>query len=289
MKIFTLWGIFRFLDRQNKETILLISLELMILFGIVDYATGYEISFALFYLIPVSLAAWFIGRKSGLVISIASAVIWYETNALAGEIFSNGIIPIWNSATRLGFFYAVTVLLSRLKQAMDHERELSHTDHLTGAMNSRAFYKLAEYEIKKCERFERPITIVYIDLDNFKEINDQFGHSTGDTVLKNVVQKINGNVRATDILARLGGDEFALLLPETNQEAAHTIVTRLQSILLEEMLRCKWQITFSIGVLTCTTPPAGINEILHQADELMYSAKNNGKNAICFALLAQER
>ncbi|MGW8249860.1 MAG: GGDEF domain-containing protein, partial [Anaerolineales bacterium] len=141
---------------------------------------------------------------------------------------------------------------------------------------------------KKSERFHRPLTIVYIDLDNFKQINDRYGHSTGDIVLKTVVQKIKNNVRATDILARLGGDEFALLLPETNQENAHNIVTRLQGILTEEMLRCQWRITFSMGVLTCTDPPAGLNEILHQVDELMYSAKNNGKNAICFALSTQE-
>lgn len=287
MKDSFLWGIVKFLEEQSKETILLISLELMIVLGILDYATGYEFSFALFYLIPVSLAAWFVGRKPGLLISIASALVWYATNTLAGESYSNHLIPIWNSATRLGFFFAVTVLLSRLRQAMDQERELSHTDHLTGAMNSRAFYKLAEYEIKKSERFHRPLTIVYIDLDNFKEINDRLGHSTGDIVLKKVVQKISDNVRATDILARMGGDEFALLLPETNQETAHNVVTRLQGILQEEMQRSQWRITFSMGVLTCNQNLPGLNEILHQVDELMYSAKNNGKNAICFALLAQ--
>lgn len=288
MKDSILWGVVKFLEKQSKETILLISLELIILLGMLDYATGYEISFSLFYLIPVSLAAWFVGRRPGLLISTASALIWYATNTLAGESYSNNLIPFWNSATRLGFFLAVTVLLSRLRQAMDQERELSHTDYLTGAMNSRAFYNLAEYEIKKSERFHRPLTIVYIDLDNFKQINDRYGHSTGDIVLKTVVQKIKNNVRATDILARLGGDEFALLLPETNQENAHNIVTRLQGILTEEMLRCQWRITFSMGVLTCTDPPAGLNEILHQVDELMYSAKNNGKNAICFALSTQE-
>jgi diguanylate cyclase (GGDEF)-like protein len=287
MKRISLWGLFSFLDRQSKDTVLLISMEIMILLGLIDYASGYELSFALFYLIPISLSAWYVGRNAGYLVSIASAALWFATNRLAGESYSNVLIPFWNSASRLGFFLIFSVLLSQLRRALDHERELSHTDYLTGAMNSRAFYTLAEYEIKRSERFQRPMTVVYLDLDNFKDINDRLGHSAGDVVLKQVVRKISDNIRAMDSVARLGGDEFAILLPETNQEAAHTVVTRLQNILLEEMLRSQWQITFSMGVLTCTKPPTEINEVIHQADELMYSAKNNGKNAICFALFAQ--
>ncbi len=276
-------GLYRYLNQQSQDVLLVIALALMLILGVIDYATGYELSFALFYLIPVSLAAWFAGREAGFLVSIASAATWYLANSLAGESFSNVLIPLWNSASRLFFFFIVSWLLAQLRRAMDHERALSRTDYLTGAMNSRSFLEIAQFEINKLQRHQRTPTFIYIDLDNFKDINDQLGHTTGDEVLKSVVSKIGENIRAEDIVARLGGDEFAILLTETNQEKAYKVVSRLQKILLEEMERSRWPVTFSIGVLTITTP-ANVSEIIRQGDELMYSAKNSGKNAICYAI-----
>jgi diguanylate cyclase (GGDEF)-like protein len=86
-------------------------------------------------------------------------------------------------------------------------------------------------------------------------------------------------IRKTDVLARLGGDEFALLLPETGQEAARVIVDKMEGALSMEMQRCKWPVTFSIGVLTCTAAPRTADELVKMTDETMYSAKRNGKNA----------
>jgi diguanylate cyclase (GGDEF)-like protein len=280
-------GVYRFLNRQSQDMLLVIALAFMLFLGVIDNITGFEISFALFYLIPVSLAAWFAGREAGILVSIVSAATWYLANSLAGESFSNPLIPIWNSASRLGFFFIVTMLLSQLRRAIDHERTLSRTDYLTGALNSRYFYEIAQYEINKLQRQERAVTVIYIDLDNFKDINDNLGHFTGDEVLKSVVTKIGENIRAEDIVARLGGDEFAILLSETSQEKAYNVVSRLQRILLEEMERSRWPVTFSIGVLTITTP-ATVSDIIRQVDELMYNAKNSGKNAICYAILNNE-
>lgn len=280
-------GVYRFLNRQSQDMLLVIALAFMLFLGVIDNITGFEISFALFYLIPVSLAAWFAGREAGILVSIVSAATWYLANSLAGESFSNPLIPIWNSASRLGFFFIVTMLLSQLRRAIDHERTLSRTDYLTGALNSRYFYEIAQYEINKLQRQERAVTVIYIDLDNFKDINDNLGHFTGDEVLKSVVTKIGENIRAEDIVARLGGDEFAILLSETSQEKAYNVVSRLQRILLEEMERSRWPVTFSIGVLTITTP-ATVSDIIRQVDELMYNAKNSGKNAICYAILNDE-
>ncbi len=280
-------GVYRFLNRQSQDMLLVIALAFMLFLGVIDNITGYEISFALFYLIPVSLAAWFAGREAGILVSIVSAATWYLANSLAGESFSNPLIPIWNSASRLGFFFIVTMLLSQLRRAIDHERTLSRTDYLTGALNSRSFYEIAQYEINKLQRQERAVTVIYIDLDNFKDINDNLGHFTGDEVLKSVVKKIGENIRAEDIVARLGGDEFAILLSETSQEKAYNVVSRLQRILLEEMERSRWPVTFSIGVLTITTPTT-VSDIIRQVDELMYNAKNSGKNAICYAILNNE-
>jgi hypothetical protein len=101
-----------YLERQNKLLLLSMGITLVILFGIIDYFTGYEASFALFYLIPVSLVVWFAGKKAGFLLAIIAAATWHLANSLAGELFSSPLIPYWNAATRLGFFIVVTLILS---------------------------------------------------------------------------------------------------------------------------------------------------------------------------------
>jgi diguanylate cyclase (GGDEF)-like protein len=166
---------------------------------------------------------------------------------------------------------------------MDHERDLAHIDFLTGAVNSRFFFDLVNMEIYRSQRYNHPFTIVYLDLDNFKTVNDKFGHITGDQVLRAVANQARTHLRKTDVVARLGGDEFALLLPETNQESAQVVISKIQGGLLVEMQQSNWPVTFSIGVLTCTDAPPSPDELIRLADELMYSVKHGSKNAIKFS------
>lgn len=177
----------------------------------------------------------------------------------------------------------ITFLLSTVRDLTERERELSRIDNLTGAANSRLFMELAQIEIERLKRYERPFSLGYIDLDNFKSMNDQFGHSIGDNILRTVVSTVRKHLRKTDVIARLGGDEFALLLPETNEETARVVISKVQDNLLEEMRHRNWSITFSIGVLTCRIAPDTIDQLVRMADELMYSVKHNGKNGIRFS------
>jgi GGDEF domain-containing protein len=197
--------------------------------GLFDFLTGYEFAFSLFYVIPISLVTWFAGRRLGIIASLTSAMVWLGADAATGHPYSHPLIPVWNSLIRLSFFVIITILLSTARDAMSREKELARTDSLTGAVNSRLFYELAQMEINRSKRYEHSFTIAYIDLDNFKTINDQFGHLTGDQVLRTVVCYTKAQLRRTDVLARLGGDEFALLLPETSQESARIAISRLQS------------------------------------------------------------
>jgi len=153
-------------------------------------------------------------------------------------------------------------------------------------MNSRFFYELAQMEIDRFQRYKHPFTLTYIDLDNFKAVNDQFGHSTGDQVLRTVIGSVKKHLRRTDVVARLGGDEFVLLLPETDQEPAYVVINKIRGDLLEEMRQQNWPITFSIGVLTCRVVPNTIDELIKMADDLMYSAKHDGKNAVKYSTYA---
>jgi diguanylate cyclase (GGDEF)-like protein len=131
---------------------------------------------------------------------------------------------------------------------------------------------------------KRPYTVVYIDLDNFKPINDKQGHSIGDLVLKAVVDTIQKQIRIADIFARFGGDEFAILLSDIGQEDAKRIVQRLRKTLLEKMDMHVWDVTFSIGALTFLTMPHSVEEMVRLTDELMYEVKVEGKNAIRYSV-----
>ena len=125
--------------------------------------------------------------------------------------------------------------------------------------------------------------MVYIDLDCFKAINDEFGHSVGDKLLRVIADNLTRNTRNLDAVARIGGDEFALLLPQTSQKAAQSLLTRLQGLVLDEMQQNQWAVTLSIGAITFVKPPESVDEILRTADQLMYEVKRTGKNAIAYA------
>jgi len=271
------------LEKQSKLFIVLVGFALIGGIGLIDFVTGYEFAFSVFYVLPVALVTWLTSQRLGLVASLASALVWLCADAATGHSYSNHLIPIWNSLIRLCFFVIISSLLSALRKTAEQEARLARTDHLTGAVNSRFFYDLLQMEIDRFQRYKRPFTLAFCDLDNFKTLNDQFGHPMGDHVLRIVVSSARRHLRKTDVVARLGGDEFAFLLPETSEESARVALTNIQNGLLEEMRQNKWPITFSIGVLTCSVGTHSPDELVRLADELMYSVKRNNKNAIKYS------
>ncbi len=256
--------------------------------GFVDYLTGYEISFSLFYLIPISLLAWFAGRRFGIAASVASALVWLLAEISTGKVYSHPAIHYWNSAVRFSFFVIVTLLIATIARMLEREKEFANIDYLTEAANLRFFCGLLQSEIDRAQRYKHPFSLAYLDLDNFKAINDQFGHSMGDTVLAAVVNQAKGLLRKTDTVARLGGDEFAFLLPETDQKAAKSAISKIHNGLLEEMGKRQWPVTFSIGVITFIEPPDLADQAVKLVDDLMYSVKGQGKNATIFASYQDE-
>jgi diguanylate cyclase (GGDEF)-like protein len=269
------------IDRRPNPLVLFgMCLLIALLLGGLDYISGYELSFSVFYLLPVSLTAWYIGMEAGILLSCASAAIWQISNYLAGEVFSSPAIPIWNTITRLGFFIVVSILLARLKKALESARSQASSDFLTGVLNSRAFDQLTTAEIQRSGRYDHPLTLAYIDIDNFKAINDAFGHSTGDELLKTVATTIRDHLRRTDYVARLGGDEFAILMTETGAESALIVVARLQALVEDQMQKNRWPVTTSIGLVTCLKPPSTSDRLIQMADEQMYVCKRSGKDCI---------
>lgn len=275
--------LFEEIGRQHPLVLLTVGFVGIALVATADYLTGYDPALGFFYLLPVAFVAWFVGERAGIVISCIGALAWHVANLQDAAVSSSPIVFYWNSATRLGFFLVVALLLSKLKNALQRESALSRRDFLTGALNSRAFSEVGMAEILRARRHGHPFTVIYIDLDNFKTVNDTLGHSVGNTLLRHVVDTLKGTVRATDLVARLGGDEFVILLPETDRDSAKVLVSKLREQLLDAMQSQGWPVTFSVGVLTCISSPANVDELIRAADAIMYEAKKTGKNAIRYS------
>ena len=274
----------RSIDQTPQWMLLMASLLTTALIGGLDYVTGYELSFSVFYLLPVALTAWGLGLSAGLLMSLISACVWIIANMLSGVEYSHPFIIYWNALTRAGFFIIVTLLIVELHHQLTTERSNARTDFLTGAINRRAFYDLSLAEIQRATRYKHPFTLVYIDIDNFKFINDHFGHQIGDELLKTITEILQRNTRSSDFVSRLGGDEFAILLPETDRIGAKTFMTRLHRECTQKMNKKKWPVTFSIGVITFLNAPKDIDQMINLGDHLMYQVKQTGKNAISYAV-----
>lgn len=265
---------------QSKQAVIFIAFALLIAIGIVDHLISIDFSFIIFYLAPIFLGAWFIGPWAGAVLSVLSIAAW----ALADNIFirpyTYPFAPYWNVTVYLASFLVATYLVTVLKTSLEQERQVSRSDFLTNAVSRRHFLELADAELNRARRYNHPFTAVYIDLDNFKQINDTFGHDVGDEVLMHVASTITDQIRATDILARLGGDEFMIFFPETGAEMAMAAIDKVRKVLLLAMGKNNWSVTFSFGMVTFATPPWSVDHMIKLTDDLMYEGKKSGKNTI---------
>lgn len=258
----------------------MLSLGLLFIIGIADYFSGPEISTALFYLLPVAIAAWFGGVKLGFFYSLLAAAVWLLTDMLPDRFYSHPVIPYWNALTRLGIFLIISKILTAFHQKLKEEEKAAETDGLTGILNSRAFHEQLEAETIRSKRFHHPLSLAFIDLDNFKIVNDTYGHAIGDRLLQTIASTIKANTRKFDAVARLGGDEFTVLLVETDKSSAAKAIRNLQASLLLAMNVENNPVTFSIGLVTFEEIPDNTAQMVKMADDLMYEVKRTGKNNI---------
>jgi diguanylate cyclase (GGDEF)-like protein len=269
-----------FFSRVPQPVLLLIGAILIGAVWLLDLLTGHDISFSIFYLLPIVLVTWYGTRDAGMIYAALAAAAWLLADLWAGHAYRHHFIPYWNAAVRLGFFLIIAGTLAKLRAALDEEQRLARVDFLTGLPNLKAFTDLAEMEILRAGRYNHPLTLAYLDLDNFKAVNDRHGHQTGNLLRRTVADAIKDTVRATDLTARFGGDEFLVLLPDTAAGQAAEIVGRVRERLDGEMKSRGWPVTFSIGVATFISPPASVDVLIQAADRLMYQVKEQGMDCI---------
>jgi diguanylate cyclase (GGDEF)-like protein len=273
---------------RSSVTVISISFIALVLLGWLDYLTG-DYSMIVFYLIPVSLVAWFVTWPSGLLFCILALVTRFIADEASSSFsLSNTTLHYWNLFVEFLFLLIMSLLFSALRRNLDSEKTRASTDPLTRALNRRAFFEIAEYELNRSRRYEHPTTMAYIDLDNFKVINDRFGHAIGDKLLITVSETISSHIRSTDILSRFGGDEFVILLPETPGDAAATFLKKIHDQLSQAMTANNWEVSFSIGAVTYNRPPPSLDEIIKKADMLMYEVKRSGKNRLLHIVATEE-
>jgi diguanylate cyclase (GGDEF)-like protein len=244
----------------------LVAVLLVGLIGALDWATGSEVSFSVFYLIPVAFAGGLISRRAGRIMALVSATVWGYLEATTGRPYSAEWIPIWNSMVRLTFFVLVNELIDRVRLAHSREQALSRTDAVTGIANGREFYEHAQRVIAQSRRDGRPFTLVYTDLDRFKQVNDDFGHSE------------NG-VRTTDVVARLGGDEFGILMPDAGEAEVRVSLERI-AVSLAAAVGGRWSVGATFGAVTFREPPEDADRAVRLADALMYKGKAEGRGLV---------
>jgi diguanylate cyclase (GGDEF)-like protein/PAS domain S-box-containing protein len=180
-------------------------------------------------------------------------------------------------------FAATATAAIRNAQLHAEVQKLAITDVLTGLYNRRGFFELGRHEVERTRRFRHPLSTVWLDVDNFKHINDTYGHHIGDRVLKAVAECLNTNTRDVDILGRYGGDEFAILLPETDLSVAKAVAERLRLQVTKTSVTVNGtpvDVSVSIGVSKATEEINGLETLLKRADAAMYAAKQAGGNCV---------
>jgi len=177
---------------------------------------------------------------------------------------------------------AVAIDNSQLFAQVQH---LAITDSLTGIYNRRYFFDTAQREFNRSARYDRCLSIMMLDLDNYKKINDLYGHHTGDLALIDFSRLLQNNVRETDVLGRYGGDEFSILLPETDYQEATEIADRLRILIRDTVINIDgkaFNSTISVGISTSNKTLTDFSQLLLSADKALYDAKKMGKDHICY-------
>ncbi len=248
--------------------------------GWIDYATGTEVRVLPLYFIATSFGAWRLGR-TGAVISAALALLTW----VAAQLFdpaTQWTMAIWltNIFTQGAALLFVGMLVATLALQLRVADAANRKDPLTGLRNRHGLVSDTAIAIALCRRNERAIALAFVDLDNFKQVNDRLGHKAGDLLLQVCAGVIQQGCRSTDIAARLGGDEFVIVMPELQLAEAHVVMDRLRQRFKEQPEVAISQVSMTIGVISDRRAALTIESLLATADSLMYEAKRAGKDRV---------
>lgn len=268
------------ISRIPNPFLFILSIIIVIGIGILDYFSNSRYNIFLLYLFPIGFISWTRGKFPGVIISFIAIIVCFISEIIPDLDFSDIHILLINFTLRIVVFFSIIIILSVLNNFFKEIKDESRKDYVTGIPNARFFFECAERELNRMKRNNKSFSLAYIDLDNFKQVNDEHGHLEGNRALKTIADTIKSKIRLIDIIARMGGDEFILLLPETDLHQSKTVIEKVKQELEEVMKTEHWPVTFSIGVVTVIKAPSSIDEVVRMSDSLMYSVKKSGKNNV---------
>jgi len=274
--------IFSILENRAPKTITKLSFVLIFVLGAVQFILGKTINIAPFYVFPLLFSSWYGSRTTGMLSAVMSVLVYVIIEAAFSRVSPTLNALLLFTAPYLAAYLLLAILIINFRNVHRTEVVAADTDNLTGIYNARSFYAELANELLRSKRYDHAFSLAYLDVDNFKSINDSLGHTAGDKLLKEVANCLVSSLRATDVIARLGGDKYACLLPETNQEEAKLAFLKTADLLKRRMAKNKWDVSFSIGVVTFENLPEDIKEAIDIADKVMYSVKNDDKDNVAY-------
>ena len=231
-------------------------------------------------LAPTAAVAWVYPMRFSLVFASYAAAAATFSSDIADSLL---LVPTTGEfVVNMGTFLFAALLVNLLAAAMGRQTHLAHFDALTETINTTSFHELVDRELARGERYDHPTTVAFVDLDNFKKINDESGHRAGDEALQCLATAMCQQVRNTDTVGRLGGDEFGILLPETSEEAACVVLNRISTRVHELAAEKIWPIGVSIGATTVAGAHCYVtsDEVIKRADSAMYRVKSANKDDV---------
>ena len=281
-----IYSLLYYFEQLPGFVLVAVSLAFLSVIGFLDLATGPEISFSIFYLIPIGLVSWCLGAKAGQRFSILAAVVWLMADLSSGQTYSSAWIPYWNMLVRFGFFVIVASILATVRSHTEKEAVSARRDYLTGLPNARAFHELAEAHLQRALDDKKPFILAYVEAEGLQWINERYGRLAGDQMLCAVAETIQSSVSEPNLVARFSGTLFALLLPGTDPVSGKTLLEALQSKLRDQTHR-KYQRPMKFAVAGCAfvTAPSGMGEFMQQAERLMARLSQNSVNDLAFEIL----
>ncbi len=280
---------FRYANFYKRESRWKLAIETlaMILFitWVVWYSGKLESPLINLYLLPIIASALALGKIATLLemALVAGCYLFFTAVGSKQEVLSlsYGVELTAQLSPVLLVAYITTMLSADIHYALNKVKLLSETDSLTGLYNLRAFNMILERAFNQAVRYSRPMSLIMIDSDNMKNVNDSYGHEAGNRLLKQIVSCVQTQLRSTDVLARYGGDEFVVLLPETGARGAREVAERIRRSVESTGLQVRGSIvptTVSLGLASYPDEGVDLGLLLDKADKAMYRSKQEGRN-----------
>ncbi len=238
-----------------------------------------ELRLGVLFAVPVLLAAWHDGVGWGIALGLGTTLLRFSVGIDQLPVTTTLDARILNEVAYLAVSAVAIAGLSQVRRTQAQLELLTTHDPLTNVLNARSFARELAQELSRNRRYGRPLALIYVDLDDFRKVNDAHGHATGDAVLRLVADAMRAAVRAADLVGRLGGDEFGVLMPETDAAVAHSAASRLVAG-IRTVFRGTPSVTASIGVVAVAGTEAGTDELIRKADQAMNEAKRGGKDRV---------